>query len=232
MTHSTAYFDFLNSLMLAIELIRLDSESILPKDRNFVLGLRGGAAILMVASFENFLNSLPETYMNIDDHTTIDFSKLPPKMQTANVFNTLDRAMKNKFGTVPKKIDRIIDIKRACRIILNDQINSDAFILGGKNPKADVISNYFKQIGKRRIFRKITIEFQKKWGIEVPTQSIEAKLDEIVKRRNLVAHTSIVSRITKKDLIESIKFLRIMAKLLDKIYKKQINRIYSQAKIP
>jgi len=234
MTHSTAYFNFLNSLTLAIELIRLDNydEPPLPKDRNIILGLRGGAAILMVASFESFINRLPETHMNtlIVDYSTIDFSKLHQKMQIANVFNSLVRVMKIKFGAATKKIDRIIDIRSACRIILNDQINPDAFILGGKNPKHDVISNCFKKIGKRRIFKKITTEFQKKWGIEVPTQFIKDKLNEIVDRRNLVAHTSIASRITKRDLIESIKFLKLTAKLLDNMYKKQINKIYSKAK--
>ncbi|KKN46938.1 hypothetical protein LCGC14_0668040 [marine sediment metagenome] len=84
---------------------------------------------------------------------------------------------------------------------------------------------------KRRIFKKITIEFQKKWGTKVPTQFIKDKLSEIVNRRNDVAHKSIASRITKKDLIESIKFLMIMAKLLDKFYKKQISKIYFKAKI-
>jgi hypothetical protein len=233
MTHSIAYFDFLTSLTLAIELIRLDNydESFLPKDRNIVLGLRGGAAILMVASFESFLNSLPETHMNID-YSTIDFSKLPKKMQITNVFKTLDRAMKIKFGAATQKIDRIIDIRSACTIILKDQINSNAFILGGKNPRPDVISNCFKIIGKRRIFKKVTIEFQKKWGTKVPTQFIKDKLNEIVDRRNVVAHKSIASRITKKDLIESIKFLMIMTKLLDNIYKNQIYEIYSKAKIP
>lgn len=232
MTLSTVYFDFLNSLMLAIDLIRLDNESLLPKDRNLVLGLRGGAAILMVASFESFVNRLPEIHMNtlIINYSTIDFSKLPKIMQVTNVFKSLDGAMKIKFRPATKKIDRIIDIKSACRIILSDQINSDAFFLG-KNPRAYVISNCFKKIGKRRIFKKITIEFQKKWGIEVPTQFIKDKLDEIVDRRNLVAHKSIASRITKKDLIESIKFLMIIAKLFDKIYKKQIYKIYSKAKI-
>lgn len=231
MTLSTAYFDFLNSLMLAIDLIRLDNESLLPKDRNLVLGLRGGAAILMVASFESFINSLPEMHMEtlIVDYLSIDFSKLPPKMQITNVYETLDRVMKIRFRPVTKKIDRIVDIKSACRIILKDQINSDSFTLGGKNPKYDVISKCFNIIGKRRIFKKITIEFQKKWGIEVPTQFIKDKLDEIVDRRNLVAHKSIASRITKKDLMESIKFLMIMAKLLDKFYKKQIYKIHSKA---
>ena len=236
MTNSTAYFDFLNSLTLAIELIRLDNydEPLLPKDRNIVLGLRGGAAILMAASFESFLNSLPETHMNIliIDYSTIDFSKLPKKMQITNVFKTLDRAMKTKFGAATKKIDRIIDIRSACSIILEDQINSNAFILGGKNPRPDVISKCFKIIGKRRIFEKVTIEFQKKWGTKVPTQFIKDKLNEIVNRRNIVAHKSIASRITKKDLIESIKFIMIMAKLLDNIYKNQIYKIYSKAKIP
>ena len=236
MTHSTAYFDFLNTLTLAIELIRLDNynEPLLLKDRNLVLGLRGGAAILLVASFESFLNSLPQTHMDnlINDYLTIDFSKLHQKMQIANVFNSLVRVMKIKFGAATKKIDRIIDIKSACRIILKDQINSDAFTLGGKNPRDYAISHCFNIIEKRRIFKKITIEFQKKWGIKVPTQFIKDKLNEIVDRRNLVAHKSIASRIIKKDLIESIKFLKIMAKLLDYVYKNQIHKIYSKAKIP
>lgn len=232
MTHSTAYFDFLNSLMLAIDLIRIDNESLLPKDRNLVLGLRGGAAVLMVSSFESFLNNLPETHMEslIVNYLTIDLSKLPQKMQTANVFNALNYAMKYKFGNIPKKNDRIIDIRNACRIILNDQINSNAFILG-KNPRPKVISGYFKIIGKKKVFEECTVEFQKKWGTKVPTQIIKDKLNEIVDRRNGVAHKSTASRITKKDLIESIKFLMIMAKLFDKIYKKQIHKIYSNAKI-
>lgn len=68
---------------------------------------------------------------------------------------------------------------------------------------------------------------------KIGTNIIKDKLNEIIERRNTVAHnTSMASHITKNDLNEAIKFLRIMAFLLDVAYKRQINFLCINAKRP
>ncbi len=230
MITSSAYDMFLKSLEIARGLIQLDTYSVPPKpeDKKYVYGLRGGSVILIVASFEEFLNSLPDTHLDVIKRhiRNIDFSKLPGKFIITNVSRTLFELSKNK------DIGKIPDVKKTCRSIINDEINTSVFKLQGFNPRPKQINNLFKVIGFENIFEQITERFQKRWHKRISTYLIMDKLNEIIERRNRVAHNaSMTSHITKNDLNEAIDFLRILARLLDMTYKKRINYICISAKI-
>lgn len=231
MVTSSAYDGFLKSLEIARGLIQLDTYSVPPKpeEKKYVYGLRGGSVILIVASFEEFLNSLPDTHLDVIKRhiKNIDFSKLPVKFIITNVSRTLFELSKNK------DIRKIPAVKKTCRSIINDEINTSVFKLQGYNPRPKMINNLFNVIGVEKIFEKITKRFQKKWQKGISTYLIRAKLNEIIDRRNKVAHNaSTASHITKNDLNEAINFLQILTRLLDKTYKKRINYICISAKIP
>ena len=229
MVKSIAYKEFLQSLEIAKALIQLDTYKVPPKQKHkkYVYGLRGGSAILIVASFEEFLNRLPDIHLDvIKRHTNnIDFSKLPDKLIITNVDRTL------KQSSLKKDVRKLADAKNACRSIINDEINTAVFKLQGFNPTPRRIINLFNVIGVNKIFEHITKRFQRGWQKRINTNLIKGKLSEIINRRNNVAHkTSLASQITKNDLNEAINFLRILARQLDITYKKQINNICISAK--
>lgn len=229
MVNSIAYTEFLESLEIAKALIQLDTYREPPKQKHkrYVYGLRGGAAILIVASFNEFLNFLPDIHLDvIKRHTNnINFSKLLDVLIITNVNRTLKQfSMKNDVKKLPYA-------KNACRSIINDEINPAAFKLQGFNPWPSQIIDLFYVIGIKNIFKHITKKFQKRWKKKINTNIIRGKLSEIIVRRNKVAHsTSLAAQITKNDLNEAIDFLRILARLLDITYKKQINNMCISAK--
>src|SRR4030042_671346 len=94
-----ALLQFKESLELASALKKLEREKFpaIPKtnQQTFVKGLRGGAAVLMVAAFEFYIKKLFEE--NISKLNTIppsiDFSKLPDELKIKTVFHSIKRAM-------------------------------------------------------------------------------------------------------------------------------------------
>ncbi len=231
MNNSIAYNEFLESLEIVKALIKLDTYKEPPpkKDRNYVYGLRGGSIVLIVASFNEFLNNLSNVYLSVIKKykSIIDFSKLPPDLIITNVNKTL------KQFKMKKNINNLTNIKNSCRSIINDEINPAIFKLQSSNPNPIHIINLFKEIGFKDIFKHITKRFQRRWKKIVSTNIIKELLSGIIDKRNNVAHkVSMASQITKIDLNDAINYLQILAWLLDSTYRKQINSICILAKIP
>lgn len=227
---------FKESLELAISLKRIERDKYannLQKNRSFIMGLRGGAAVLMVAAFEFYLKRLFEE--NIARLNTsppsIDLQKLPDKLKVKIVFDGLENPMKGpKFGPPSQKVDRIDDVLAACRHLIGEHINPATFTDTNSNPNSDTIKNKFKDIGISDIFTIIKSEFEKKWGAAVAVTFIEDKLNEIVNVRHVVAHTADTLNITKASQNEALKFLKTLAELLDKEMDKHIKNLLVTAK--
>lgn len=215
--------NFIESLKLAESLISIDREkySNPPRllDQQAVQGLRGGAAVLMVAAFEYFVKELSEEYMSslIGIPLIVDFSKLPDKMKVQSIYKTLERAMKGPLYQPPKKkIDRLADIEQACRLIVSSNVNPQAFSETGNNPNSQAVSEIFANMGVDNVFDKIKSKFERKWGSPIAQTFIQDKLNEIVRRRHVIAHTADALSITRTDLNNSYKFLKSLAIVLDK----------------
>jgi len=222
---------FKESLKLASALKTIEREKFLKakvKDRPSVMGLRGGAAVLMVAAFEYYLRTLFEIYISKlnTNPPSIDISKLPDKLKVKIVFDSLTQSMKgSKYGAKKEKVDRINDITTACKYLICDHVDPATFTETNSNPNSATVKAKFKEIGIEDVYALIKSDFEKKWGSRVAIRFVEDKLNEIVQIRHVVAHTTDTLKITKKTQNESLKFLTILAELLEKVIEKQIKNL-------
>lgn len=197
-----------------------------------VEGLRGGAAILMVAGFERFLRRLMEYHLAPFARTSpsFDFNKLPEKMIVHSVFTSIEHSLKGKPHNPKKnKIDRIPDIERACRIIISQTLSPEAFSDTGSNPNSKTVKQMFSSIGIQDVFNKIKSNFESKWNQAVASKFIQDKLDEIVNRRHVVAHMADALNISRSELNTSVRFLKILSKLLNNEIEAHMTQIREAA---
>lgn len=232
-----ALIQFKESLELASALKKLERDKYPPTPRidqqPFVKGLRGGAAVLMVAAFEFFLRKLFEE--NISKLNTIppsiDFSKLPDELKVKTVFHGLKRAMDGpQFETKLPKVQRIKEILDASKLLINEHLNPETFSETGSNPNSGSVKEKFKEVGIPDIFMKIKSDFETKWRQVVSNNFIADKLDEIVRTRHVVAHTGDTLNISRKTQNDSMRFIKILAGLLEKEIEQHIKQILVTAK--
>ena len=151
-------------------------------------------------------------------------------MKIQSVFQTLEFALKGRpFQQPPDKVDRIPDIDIACRQVLSNTINPDAFILTSGNPNSKTIRLMFKDLGIDGIFNKIHNKFAVKWRNAIASTFIADKLDEIVNRRHIVAHTAETLNISRMDLNQYLKFITIISQLIDAELTSHIHNIQKRA---
>ncbi len=228
---------FKESLELANALKKLERDKFPPNpklmDQPFVKGLRGGAAVLMIAAFEFFIKRLFEENISKLNTSppTIDLNKLPDKFKVKVVYDGLQNAMDGpKFVSKPSKVDRIKDIMSACKLLIGEHINPSTFADTGSNPNGDTIKEKFSEVGLPDIFGKIKSDFETKWGTAVADSFIKGKLDEIVRTRHVVAHTADTLNITRSSQNEAFKFLKILAELLESELEKHVKDLLKTAK--
>lgn len=231
MPKTTALIKFENTLQAAEALIEMEKALDNPpkkSDQSKASGLRGGAAVLMVASFEAFLKNL------IVEHLTeltvnpapIPFNSLPEKMRISSIFNCLDSAIKGPLHKKTAKIDRIPDIKSACAKVAAEIIDPQALSSTRSNPSSETVKDLFGDLGVPDLFGTITPKFMRKWHKAESATFVPDKLNEIVQRRHRVAHTGAALDITRSQLNESLKFLRILSSLLDAQLRDHIDGLY------
>lgn len=232
-----ALLQFKESLELAIALKKIERDRYPPTPRTdqqpYVKGLRGGSAVLLVAAFEFFIRKLFEE--NISRLNTIppsiDFSKLPDELKVKAVFHGLKRAMDGpQFEAKPPKVDRIKNILDAGKLLITEHINPETFSETGSNPNSGTVKEKFKEIGVSDIFGVIKVDFETKWGQPVSNSFIADKLDEIVRTRHVVAHTADTLNISRKTQNESMKFIKLLAELLEKELDKHFRNLVITAK--
>jgi hypothetical protein len=232
-----AFEQFKESIELANALKRIEREKF-PTNPNLsqqssVKGLRGGTAVLIVASFEFFLRRLFEESISKLNTTpiSIDFKKLPDSLKVKAVYHTLQRAMEGPlYVAKPPKVDRLCDIESACKMIISEQVNPLAFSDTSNNPNSETVKEKFNEVGIPDIFGKIKNEFEAKWGTPVTDNFIKDKLNEIVRTRHVVAHTADTLNITRSSQNEAFKFLKIVAELLEKELEKHIKDLQKIAR--
>lgn len=219
---------FQKSLSLAKSLYEIDKSNYsnppLKEQVNFVQGLRGGAAVMCVAAFENFLKELFEFELSrlSQNPPPKPFNELPEKMRISSIYFSLEDAMKGpRHEPTKPKIDRLPEIISAARTT-GYIINPKSFANTGSNPSSDTIKQMFKNIGFNDIFGNIKPDFEIKWGAAISNTFIVDKLNEIVNRRHVVAHTAVALDISRSDLLETFKFLDTISQLL---HEKLVNFI-------
>ena len=183
-----------------------------------VSALRGAVAVLVVASLESYLRSVIEERLSemCSKHRTLTFDKLPDKMRVNNVYFCLERAMKGPlYQDRPPKVQRLPDIDRACRLVISGNIDPGIFSDVGSNPNPRNLTAMFSNIALDNILESIKDRFDRKWGKITAHTFVRDKLQEIVSRRHVVAHTADTLKIGRSDLKESIRFIRILVEMIE-----------------
>lgn len=219
---SNALSQFKETLTVAAELQQIERANYRNPPRNHeelaVQGLRGGMAVLVVAGFEHYLRSAIEEYLSelCNPPHPIDFQRLPDAVRIQNTFATLEIALRGGlYGQAPPKLGRLPGIARASQIVVADQVNPNAFTVTGGNPSSKTIAAMLKTVGISDFFNSIRSKFTRKWRRPVANTFVQDKLDEIVNRRHVVAHTGSALSISRGQLRESVRFLRILAEVID-----------------
>ena len=235
MPESESFQQFVGSLQMAEELLRIEKDlypNPVRKDaKKAVQGLRGGATVLTVAAFENFLRTAFQEHLsllsrNLHLGSNISFDKLPEKMRVSCVYLTLEQAMKGPpFQEAPPKVQRLTDISKACKMLISEILDPRVFSNTGSNPNSKTVTLMFSNLGIQKVFTVIKEGFEQQWNKPIAHNFIEYTLDEIIQRRHAVAHTADALDITRAELKESIRFLKVVAKLLDTELKKYVDAI-------
>lgn len=232
MNGSVALQEFAASLEMAKSLMDIEranySDPPARRQQKQVEGLRGGAIVLMVGSFEQFLRRLMQEHLTLlaKSTSTLSFEALPEKIRMHNTYETLKFATKGKPYTPQKtRKERIPDIVDACRSIISNELIPEVFCDTGSNPKAETVKNMLNNLGIEDPFGNIKDGFESLWKAPVAAIFIRGKLDEIVNRRHIVAHTADALQITRYDLNEAVRFLMVIAEALDNTVASHIQNI-------
>lgn len=228
MADLSALEQFKESLKMSEELMKLERENYKnpphTSEQKAVEGLRGGAIVLMVAAWESFLKQLMEDELApLAIHPPkVKFCDLPKEMQIHSVFQSLDRATKGSRFQKSEKFDRLTDIDRAAKNIVLGLIDPRSFSDIDSNPNPKIVKRMFLNIGIDNIFSAIRNDFEKEWHHPASEKFIEDKLAGILNRRHHVAHKADILNVSRKDLKDEVRFMKILATVVEKRTKLHI----------
>lgn len=227
---SNAYVSFRVALKQAESLLK--SERRIPEPTpadqvDLVQALRGGAIVLMVASFEAFLRDVFEerldTFGQRLPHGT--FATLPERIRVAGVYNLLNRAMNGDKGDKRKPVERLADIHGATATVTMKSLVGKAFNDTGSNPNPGTVRELFRQVDYTDAFVRSRNRFNRLWGKPVQHDFAQKKLDSVVSARHTVAHGANALAWSRDDLAEALRFIRILAQTLDEELRIHLNRV-------
>jgi hypothetical protein len=203
-----------------------------PRSANAVLGLRGGATVLMVATFERFLQEMFAEHLEklASDPPPVAFTDLPSKLQISSVFNSLDRAIRGpRFGEPTGKEARLADVQRAAELIVAGVIDPVSLSNTSSNPDATTVKRLFAEAGIPEIFNVVRPAFDALWPKTEASGFLRDKLDEIVNSRHRVAHRADALSISRVQLSEWPDFLKALARVLDAQLEQHVDALMAAA---
>jgi hypothetical protein len=222
MSNLDALGQFEESLKMAEELMKLEQQNFRNpprmEEQNAVEGLRGGAIVLMVAAWERFVKQLIEEELApfATNPARVRFSDLPQKMQIHSAFHSLKYALDGPRFQQKPEFDRLPDIRQAAQNFIQGMIDPQSFSDIGSNPNPRAIKGMFLRIGINDIFDYIQVDFEREWDHPASSRVIKDKLDGILNRRHSVAHKADTLDISREDLQEDIRFMKILAIVVDR----------------
>jgi hypothetical protein len=203
--------------------------------RSLVEALRGGAAVLMVASFEQYLKeAIGEVVDRINRATPpCDFDKLPDNLRVSVVYTGLDRAMKGGHGDGGRpKIDRLPDVFTAIAGLHARKVNGATVAQTGGNPNPARVVSMFRAIGVSNVLSLSKRSFESLWSSPIASTFLSDQLEAIVSRRHIVAHTASVMSVSRTDLNNGTRFLSTLVQVFDGILERHSQRIITTAQPP
>ncbi len=224
---SQAYNDFLDALRLPDALMNLESlypDPPTPQDQHIVEGLRGGATVLMVAAFENYLKELVEEHLSEMTTEPLRFQvqNVPNKTRRINIEQRLEYIRKRK-----KADDRVAEYLNAAQLISSGVMMTDSFtVVARSNPNSERVKELYNSLGVADFFSTAKADFDQEWGSATANTFVQDKLDEIVSSRHSVAHSANVLNISRLALQEWLHFLAVLGAICDQVLFSQVRTFF------
>ena len=201
-----------------------------PEERDTVAGLRGAIIVLVLASFEGFLGTLFEEELDRIVDAKVPLTFYTEELQASAIFASLEHATKGDHSTRGmKRAERIPDLMAAARAVAIGAFVPRAMSSTQSNPNSDCVNRMFKAVGRLSVLREIGPLFELKWGIPVSVNHCVETLDALVLSRNRVAHTADSSHLLRTDLESSVRFIEVLAELLEADLKSHITGLIYRA---
>jgi hypothetical protein len=183
-------------------------------DQVAVEALRGGATVLMVASFERYLKEALEEFVDLIAKQALVTSheKLSNDFVEYNDFNFFNWLIRE--SRLPRK-EKAEELKRVAQLVAGDGFVPEAFSRTRANPGPSTVRELFREFGVRNPVHSIESNFPRHYRKPFPIGFVEQTLTSIVSRRNEVAHGGFSLSISRSDLRDWIGFLSALGRAAD-----------------
>lgn len=191
-----------------------------PHQRIGVEGLRGGAVVLMAATFEAYLKDVfVEVVQELENRRSGNKKiTITAPFLVANDFDALEAVLRDKVGD---KNSRHGDLRRVAKAIAGGELVGDGFARTESNPRPEVVSKMLKRFGVADPFKTLATQASS-MGLTHSDVYLRTKLEEIMDRRNEVAHKGVSLNVTRVQIAEYVKFIGELCSLIDAVILKQI----------
>lgn len=203
------------SRLLAMERSHFVDPPKTTRQRIGIEGLRSGAIVLMTATLEAYLK---DVFVEVVEALEAQRVKkkvvaLTVNFLQANDFDGLEAILRDKGGD---KASRHGDLRRVARAVAQGELVGDGFARTEANPRPDVVAKMLKRFGVSEPFKTLAAEAQVR-GLPYGEVYLRTKLEEILDRRNEVAHQGVSLNVTRLQLQEYVAFIQDLSALIDAV---------------
>jgi len=219
---------YLNSINNLIEIASNLSKESTKIDLDLIRALQAGSLVLMVSTFQNFLQKVIEE--NIPRLNTeikkFDLEKFPSSLLLHNYLSSFELA---KIASNDKTV-KIHNIRKCASNICDNLFSWETFV-DKRLPSPGNIKEMFEVLDKSEIFIVLRIRYSQKTTNRCSETYIQDMLNNIISRRNTIAHNYIDKlNLTINDIKSYYDFLNNIAEIIYGEYVEHIDYIIGQSK--
>jgi hypothetical protein len=201
-----------------------------PHLQNLSQGLRGGAIVLTLASFEGFLGELFEEELSRVQAEGIPLVHYAEKFQVNSAFLSLSYAVAGDYDSKGKsKASRLNEVVAIARQVGSRSFSPRSLALTQSNPNSNTVKRMFGDVGFLDLFRTIHPDFEAAWG-PAALDFVPEKLDALVRQRNQVAHTAAMAHIARSDVEQGLLLVYVLSGVLSGTLSNHIGGLIHDAK--
>jgi hypothetical protein len=184
------------------------------QDQIAVEGLRGGAVVLMVASFERYLKDALEEYVDViaQRARVTSHGRLSPDFVELNDFNYISWIV--RYSRLSRS-QQIQELRRVAKLISTESFVPEAFSQTRANPGPNTVKLLFREFGIFNAFQIIEQNFGHHFQNPFSAGFVEQTLSAIVNIRNQVAHGGFSLSIARADLRGWLNFFNALGRATD-----------------
>jgi hypothetical protein len=189
-----------------------------PRTAQTAQALRGGFCVLAVGSFERFLSEAFAEHLAslVAIPPPVPFADLPEAIRLSTVFESLELAMRGpRHGRKGGRAARLSEVITAAGRIVVENVDPEALAQTKGNPDSETVRRMFKSLGVQDAFADTRSQFDALWLRPEASTFVSDKLDQIVNARHVVAHSANALAISRTDLQDWPRFLRVLATVID-----------------